>query len=93
LKKRAKLLTSTRSFQGRRQAADRGQVQSANFERVRALVKGIDGSGVTQLTSDPRFDLQPAWSPDGTKIAFHSNRTEDFEIYAMNADGTAHQKE
>jgi Tol biopolymer transport system component len=50
-------------------------------------------AGLTQLTSDPRFDLQPAWSPDGTKIAFHSNRTEHFEIYAMNADGTAHQKE
>ena len=31
---------------------------------------------------------QPAWSPDGTKIAFTSNRDGNYEIYTMNADGT-----
>ena len=34
----------------------------------------IDGSGVTRLTSDPAHELQPAWSPDGTKIAFNGSR-------------------
>ena len=29
-----------------------------------------------------------AWSPDGTKIAFASDRDGNSEIYAMNADGT-----
>ena len=29
----------------------------------------------------------PAYSPDGTKIAFHSNRDGDTEIYVMNANG------
>ena len=33
----------------------------------------IDGTGVTQLTTDPAIDLQPAWSPDGTKIAYTSS--------------------
>jgi dipeptidyl aminopeptidase/acylaminoacyl peptidase len=33
-----------------------------------------DGSGRTQLTTSPASDLTPAWSPDGTKIAFASNR-------------------
>lgn len=36
------------------------------------------------MTDDYRHDFNPAWSPDGTKIAFERNS----EIYAMNADGT-----
>jgi Tol biopolymer transport system component len=34
--------------------------------------------------------LQPAWSPDGTKIAFASglNIDDDGEIYTVNTDGT-----
>lgn len=30
----------------------------------------------------------PVWSPDGTRIAFSSDRNGNFEIYVMNADGT-----
>ncbi len=32
-------------------------------------------------------DVFSAWSPDGTKIAFTSDRDGNFEIYVMNADG------
>ena len=42
-----------------------------------------------QLTEDPwASDFRPAWSPDGTQIAFASDRDGDFEIYVMSADGT-----
>ena len=44
-----------------------------------------DGSDVQSLTSDGRA---PAWSADGSKIAFESNSDGDNEIYVMNADGT-----
>jgi len=30
----------------------------------------------------------PMWSPDGTKIAFHSDRDGNLEIYVINADGS-----
>ena len=34
------------------------------------------------------MDYWPAWSPDGKRIAFTSNRDGNYEIYVMNADGT-----
>jgi len=46
-----------------------------------------DGSNLSVLVSDPAIDATPCWSPDGTRIAFESNRTGDFEIYAADAGG------
>jgi Tol biopolymer transport system component len=42
----------------------------------------------TQLTTDTHNDTQPAWRPDGTKLAFATNRTGNVEIFVMNADGS-----
>jgi TolB protein len=48
-----------------------------------------DGSGVTRLTSTATAaEWGPTWSPDGTKIAFTSDRDGNLEIYTMNPDGT-----
>jgi TolB protein len=49
-----------------------------------------DGSRVRQLTfNDGPEDRAPAWSPDGRRIAFHSNRDAPYgEIYTMRADGS-----
>jgi TolB protein len=51
-------------------------------------VINADGTGRTQLTTNPARDYDPSWSPDGTKIAFRSKRGGDDEIYVMNADGS-----
>ena len=34
------------------------------------------------------FQTEPAWSPDGSTIAFASKRSGSFDLYAMSADGT-----
>ena len=50
-----------------------------------------DGSNQRRLTQNPADDADPAWSPDGQRIAFYSNRDGTFDIYVMNADGS-HQR-
>ena len=54
-------------------------------------VMGPDGSSQTNLTNEPADDRNPAWNPQGTQIAFVSNRgTEQGhteQIFVMNADG------
>jgi hypothetical protein len=52
-------------------------------------VMNADGSGLGRLTNNAADDNCPAWSPDGSKIAFDSDRDGDFEIYVMNADGSS----
>jgi hypothetical protein len=40
------------------------------------------------LTDDPDVDVFPRWSPDGSQIAFSSNRSGNSNIYVMDADGS-----
>jgi dipeptidyl aminopeptidase/acylaminoacyl peptidase len=47
-----------------------------------------DGSAPVRLTDHPAQDFSPAFSPDGARIAFTSDRDGDQEIYVMNADGS-----
>ena len=44
--------------------------------------------GQTRLTFNTDIDSEPAYSPDGTKIAFVSTRDGNWEVYTMNIDGT-----
>ncbi|HSE23746.1 MAG TPA: carboxypeptidase regulatory-like domain-containing protein [Pyrinomonadaceae bacterium] len=55
----------------------------------RLLVINADGSGQTMLTQGGNSrDDGPAFSPDGSKIAFHRQILSRTDIFVMNADGT-----
>ena len=52
-------------------------------------VMEADGKHQTRLTDDPGDDVSAQWSPQGTKVAFLSNRRGGgYELYLMNADGS-----
>ncbi len=50
-------------------------------------IKSVDGVAVTQLTADPASDIQPAFSPDDTRVAFTSNRSGNWDIWIIGVNG------
>jgi Tol biopolymer transport system component len=48
----------------------------------------IAGGEATRITSGQAYDMQPAFSPDGKKIVFISDRNGSENVWVANADGT-----
>ena len=49
----------------------------------------VNGGDAHQLTTNEAYDTRPVWSPDGTKIAFASDREGNMDIYVMSKNGGA----
>ena len=49
------------------------------------FVSRSDGTELRQLTNDLHKDRGPAWSPDGSRIAFYSDRTGRYEFWVIKA--------
>jgi len=64
------------------------QKTDVNDESTEIFTIDVDGQNLERLTDNEHWDLYPAWSPDGTRIAFLSKRDNDLDIYMMNSDGS-----
>jgi dipeptidyl aminopeptidase/acylaminoacyl peptidase len=52
------------------------------------FVARVDGTQYRRLTDDAFRDRGPAWSPDGRRIAFYSDRGGAYEIWTIRPDGS-----
>jgi TolB protein len=86
------LVSAGEPVQGTPGAKGKIAFASARAGHLDIWVMNDDGTNPVQLTNDRGDDVFPAWSPDGTRIAFsHSLVPGDptsNEIFVMNADGT-----
>ncbi|MGB2987431.1 MAG: DPP IV N-terminal domain-containing protein [Phycisphaerae bacterium] len=62
-------------------------VSTRHSVRPDLYMKSVSGVAVTQLTSDPASDIQPVFSPDGTRVAFASDRSGNWDIWTISVDG------
>lgn len=61
-----------------------GQIIS---EQPDLFVMDADGSNATNITQSDTSEIDPAWSPDGAKVAFAGVRDGGWEILTMGPDG------
>jgi TolB protein len=56
--------------------------------RIDIFTIDVNGGNRVKLTEDQGDNEAPSWSPDGSLIAFSSNREGRTKIYVMTAFGT-----
>jgi beta-N-acetylhexosaminidase len=62
--------------------------QDGDGARGDIYLENPDGSALVNLTQTAAIDERvPAWSPDGSRVAFASDRAGNLDIYVMQADG------
>jgi tricorn protease len=68
---------------------------SPNGDRIAFTYMGdiwtvpVEGGEARRLTVRDSYEANPIWSPDGSKIAFASDRNGNYDIFVMDANGGA----
>ena len=67
---------------------DGTEVSAEDYNKLLPFLKGVIalGADLVQLTDHPAHDISPAWSPDGRRIAFTSDRSGNNEIYIIDPE-------
>ncbi len=86
---RGEVLSLTWSPDGQKIAFDFVPTERLKLHVMDIYVLALGGGGMQQIAEG---GVQPAWSPNGKRIAFASNRDGNSEIYVMNADGSDAQR-
>jgi Tol biopolymer transport system component len=53
------------------------------------FIARVDGTEYRRLTDDAFRDRGPAWAPDGSRIAFYSDRSGTYDLWSIRPDGSA----
>jgi len=64
----------------------------SNIWRVEVAATGVAPSAPVKFIASTSREFEPAYSPDGKKIAFTSNRSGSMEIWVCNSDGSHPEK-
>jgi len=64
----------------------RGEFFETIYNESSLYIINADGTGLKQLTQSPGSDFDPAWSPDGKRIAFTSVREGFRQIYSLDVN-------
>lgn len=62
--------------------------QTNSADRFDLYVMDSDGSNQRRLTTSSGDDNPGAWSPDGARIAFSSQRSGNYDVYVMDLNGS-----
>ena len=82
------ITTGSRRWSSPDPSPDGRQVAFYDLDHSHLYVADADGDKLRQVTSDTASDRVPRWSPDGTLLAFYSNRGGPAQLWHVRPDGS-----